>query len=70
MVLERLDNEIAETDDQGRPILSGKVAVVAVVGNEDGAHSTGAELFGTLSAIGCTIPAEGKTYWVGEAMQG
>ena len=70
MVLERLDNEIAETDDEGRPILSGKVAVVAVVGNEDGAHNTGAELFGTLSAIGYTIPAEGKTYWVGEAMQG
>jgi hypothetical protein len=50
--------------------LFGKVAVVAVVGNEDGAHNTGAELFGTLSAIGYTIPAQGKTYWVGEAMQG
>lgn len=70
MVLERLDNEIVETDDDGRPILFGKVAVVAVVGNEDGAHHTGAELFGTLNAIGYTIPAEGKTYWVGEAMQG
>lgn len=60
MVLERLDSEIAETDDQGRPILSGKVAVVAVVGNEDGAHSTGGELFGTLSAIGYTIPAQAR----------
>ncbi|GAA3327158.1 hypothetical protein [Paeniglutamicibacter sulfureus] len=35
-VLER-DAEISETDCQGRPILFGKVAMVAVVGNEDGA---------------------------------
>ena len=38
-VLERLDAELSETDDEGRPILAGKVAVVAVVGNEDGAHA-------------------------------
>jgi multimeric flavodoxin WrbA len=37
-VLERLDAEVAETDDDGRPILLGKVALVAVVNNEDGAH--------------------------------
>lgn len=37
-VLERLDAELAETDDENRPILLGKVALVAVVGNEDGAH--------------------------------
>lgn len=70
MVLERLDNEIAETDDDGRPLLFGKVAVVAVVGNEDGAHHTSAELFQALSDVGYTIPAQGVTYWVGEAMQG
>ena len=38
MVLERLDAEIGETDDQGRMLTFGKVAAVAVVGNEDGAH--------------------------------
>ncbi|MGA8845440.1 MAG: NAD(P)H-dependent oxidoreductase [Nocardioides sp.] len=70
MVLERLDNEIAETDQDGRPILFGKVAVVAVVGNEDGAHHTSAELFQSLNDVGYTIPAQGVTYWVGEAMQG
>ena len=37
-VLERLDAELSQTDDEGRPILSGRVAVVAAVGNEDGAH--------------------------------
>jgi multimeric flavodoxin WrbA len=68
MVLERLDNELAVTDDDGRPILFGKVAVVAVVGNEDGAHHTSAELYQALSDVGYTIPPQGVTYWVGEAM--
>ncbi|GAA5144125.1 NAD(P)H-dependent oxidoreductase [Nocardioides marinquilinus] len=69
LVCERLDNEIAETDDEGRPVLVGKVAVVAVVGNEDGAHHTSAELFQALNDVGYTIPAQGVTYWTGEAMQ-
>ncbi len=67
-VLERLDAEIGEVDDDGRPTLSGKVAAVAVVGNEDGAHHVSAELFQALSDVGFTIPAGGPTYWVGEAM--
>lgn len=70
MVLERLDAELAETDDAGRPLMYGKVGIVAVVGNEDGAHNSSAELFQGLSDIGFTIPAGGPTYWVGEAMQG
>ena len=36
-VLERLDAELSNKDDSGRPVLAGKVAVVSVVGNEDGA---------------------------------
>ena len=69
MVLERLDAEIAETDDQGRMSMNGKVAVVAVVGNEDGAHHTTAELLQGLNDVGFTIAANASTYWVGEAMQ-
>lgn len=69
LVLERLDNELAVTDDDERPILFDKVAVVAVVGNEDGAHHTSAELYQGLSDVGYTIPPQGVTYWVGEAMQ-
>jgi hypothetical protein len=45
-----------------------RVAVVAVVGNEDGAHHVAAELFQGLSDVGFTIPAGGMTYWVGEAL--
>jgi multimeric flavodoxin WrbA len=69
MVLERLDAFLGETDDEGRMPASGKVAVVAVVGNEDGAHHVGAELFQGLNDVGFTVPANAMTYWVGEAMQ-
>lgn len=68
-VMERLDADLSETDDQGRPIMYGKVAAVAVVGNEDGAHKTIADMMQSLNDIGFTIPAQGATYWVGEAMQ-
>jgi multimeric flavodoxin WrbA len=68
-VLERLDAELSETDEQNRPAMVGKVAVTAVVGNEDGAHKITADLFQGLGDIGFTIPAQGGTYWNGEAMQ-
>jgi multimeric flavodoxin WrbA len=69
MVLERMDAFLGETDDGGRMLPVGKVAVVAVVGNEDGAHHVGAQLFQGLNDVGFTVPANGMTYWVGEAMQ-
>ncbi|WP_349897918.1 flavodoxin family protein [Parafrigoribacterium soli] len=68
-VLERLDAELSETDDQGRPILFDRVAVAAIVGNEDGAHQITASAFQALNDVGYTIPAQGVTYWNGEAMQ-
>ena len=67
-VLERLDAELSETDDSGRPLVTGKVAVTAVVGNEDGAHKITADLMQALDDIGFTIPAQGGTYWNDEAM--
>src|ERR1700709_2791797 len=67
-VQERLDADVSETDDDGRPILLGKVAIVAVVGNEDGAHHIVAEAFQALNDVGFTIPAQGCTYWNGPAM--
>jgi multimeric flavodoxin WrbA len=70
MVLERLDAELSETDDQGRLRTFGKVATVAVVGNEDGAHHVTAEVLQALTDVGFTIPAAASTYWVGEAMGG
>ena len=70
MVLERLDAEIGETDDEGRMLTFGKVAAVAVVGNEDGAHHVVAECLQALNDTGFSVAANGSTYWVGEAMQG
>ena len=67
-VLERMDAFLSETDDKGRMPSYGKVGLVVVVGNEDGAHHTGAELFQALIEVGFTIPPGGMTYWVGEAM--
>lgn len=69
-VLERLNAELSETDAAGRPAMFGKVALAAVVGNEDGAHKIVADLFQALNDTGFTIPAQGCTYWNGEAMQG
>lgn len=68
-VLERLDAELGETDEQGRPILFDKVAIAGVLGNEDGAHHISAILFQALNDIGFTIPAQTSVYWNGEAMQ-
>ncbi|MBO1766652.1 NAD(P)H-dependent oxidoreductase [Allobranchiibius sp. GilTou38] len=67
-VLERLDAELSETDEQGRPLTFGKVAIAAVVGNEDGAHHISAIVFQCLNDVGFTIPAQGVSYWNGEAM--
>jgi multimeric flavodoxin WrbA len=67
-VLERLDAELSNTDDEGRPTMAGKVAIVSVVGNEDGAHKTVADVFQGLNDIGYSIPAQGCTYWNGPAM--
>jgi len=69
-VLERMDAFLGETDDRGQVAAVDRVAMVAVVGNEDGAHHVSAELFQGLSDVGFTIPANGVTYWVGQAMQG
>lgn len=66
-VLERMDAFFDETDDQGRMPSSSKVAVAAIVGNEDGAHFSTALLFQALNDTGWTIPAVGAVYWVGEA---
>ncbi|MGX7895610.1 flavodoxin family protein [Tsuneonella sp. HG222] len=67
-VLERMDAFLSETDDQGRMPSYSKVAVAAIVGNEDGAHWASSQLFQSLNDTGWTIPAVAACYWVGEAM--
>jgi multimeric flavodoxin WrbA len=67
-VLERMDAFLDETDAQGRLPSYSKVAIAAIVGNEDGAHFISAQLFQALNDVGWTIPAVAACYWVGEAM--
>lgn len=69
-VFERLDAELSETDDEGRMLTVGKVAVAVNVGNEDGAHHICAMTYQCLNDVGFTIPANGCTFWNGEAMTG
>lgn len=66
--LERMDAFLSETDEEGRMLPYGKVAAVAVVGNEDGAHHVSAELYQALNDVGFTIASNAVAYWVGEAM--
>ncbi len=67
-VMERLDAFLGETDERGQISTVDRVALVAVVGNEDGAHHVGAELFQGLNDVGFTLPPGAMAYWVGEAM--
>lgn len=67
-VLERMDAFLSETDEKGRMPSYSKVAVAAIVGNEDGAHWASSQLFQSLNDTGWTIPAAAACYWVGEAM--
>lgn len=69
-VAERLDAYLSDTDDQNRMPTFGKVAIVGVVGNEDGAHHVSAEVYQWFNDVGFTIPASAVAYWVGEAMSG
>jgi multimeric flavodoxin WrbA len=66
-VMERIDAFLSERDDRGRMPSYGKVGIVAVVGNEDGAHHCAAELIQAMTEVGFSCPAGGVTYWVGEA---
>jgi multimeric flavodoxin WrbA len=69
-VLERIDAFIEELDDKKRMKTFGKVGLVVVVGNEDGAHHVAAEIYQALNDLGFSLPPTAVTYWVGEAMTG
>lgn len=67
-VCERMDAFLSETDDRGRMPSYGKIVLMAIVGNEDGAHAITADLGQALVDTGWTLPPSPACYWVGEAM--
>lgn len=71
MVIERLDGTYKErVPSNGQFPLYNKVAGVIVTGNEDGAHNVAAHTLFNLSHLGCTIPPNADSYWVGQAGPG
>ena len=67
-VTERFDAFFGEMDEAGRMPSYGKIVLLAVVGNEDGAHNITAQLGQALVDTGWTLPPSPTCYWVGEAM--
>ena len=69
-VIERLDGTYAERNEQGQFPLYNKVAGVVVTGNEDGAHAAAETTLFNLTHLGCAVPPNPDTYWVGDAGPG
>jgi multimeric flavodoxin WrbA len=70
MMIERLDGTYNERNEVGQYPLYNKVAGVVVTGNEDGAHACAESLLFNMTHLGCVIPPNVDTYWVGEAGPG
>ena len=71
MIIERLDGTYEEIDKKtGQFPLYNKVAGVMVTGNEDGAHDCCAYTLYNLTHLGCVVPPNVDSYWVGPAGPG
>ncbi len=69
-VIERLDGTYEERNELGQYPLYNKVAGVAVTGNEDGAHACAESTLFNMTHLGCVVPPNVDTYWVGDAGPG
>ena len=70
MIIERLDGTYNTNNDVGQYPLYNTVGGVVVTGNEDGAHDCASNTLFNLSHLGCTIPPNADTYWLGNAGPG
>ena len=70
LVIERLDGTYTTRNEVGQYPLYNKVGGVVVTGNEDGAHAAAETTLFNLSHLGCAIPPNADTYWVGDAGPG
>jgi multimeric flavodoxin WrbA len=70
MVIERLDGTYNTTNEVGQYPLYNTVGGVVVTGNEDGAHACAETTLFNLTHLGCAIPPNADTYWVGDAGPG
>ncbi|MFD0067623.1 hypothetical protein [Streptomyces sp. NPDC127574] len=51
----RRKRRASQTYGQGRPLLDGDAAAVAVAGNEGGAHKAGADILQALNDVACFL---------------
>jgi multimeric flavodoxin WrbA len=70
LVIERLDGTYNSTNAVGQYPLYNTVGGVVVTGNEDGAHDAASTTLFNLTHLGCTIPPNADTYWIGDAGPG
>src|ERR1700744_6020087 len=66
-VLERIDAFIEELDEKNRMPTFGKVGLVVVVGNEDGAHHVAGEIYQAMNDLGFSLAPSAVDEWVVES---
>ena len=69
-VIERLYGHSGETNDRGQYVYYGKVGGCLVTGNEDGAKHCAMNVLYSLQHLGCVIPPQADSDWLGEAGPG
>lgn len=71
MVTEKLDGTYETSDPHaGQFPIYGKGADVLIIGNEDGVRDVAANTLFNLTHLGCTVPPNVGSYWVGPAGPG
>jgi multimeric flavodoxin WrbA len=69
-VIERLYSNSGELNEAGQYAYYGKVGGVIVTGNEDGIKHVSMNVLYSLQHLGCVIPPQADTGWIGEAGPG
>lgn len=69
-IIERLYANSSELNSNGQYAYYGKVGGCIITGNEDGVKHCAMNVLYSLQHIGCTIPPQADTGWIGEAGPG
>jgi len=69
-IIERLYGNSGEYNSKGQYAYYGKVGGSLITGNEDGGKHCSMNILYSLQHLGCVIPPQGDTYWVGQAGPG
>ena len=69
-LIERLYGNSGELNKKGQYAYYGKVGGCIITGNEDGGKHCSMNVLYSLQHLGCAIPPQADTYWVGQAGPG